>query len=121
MIRLAGTTMHHLLVIRLHAPICLMCSLRRKVLMADGAGPSSEASSASAAAAAAAAEATAREIPQGGGSAAAAASAAAGLAPARGPLVFRDMPNPSLRTPAPVFIKQPQPARGGPRGPASWS
>ena len=59
--------------------------------------------------AAAAAAATGRERPQGGGTGAAAASAAAahaaGLPAVGGPLVFRDMPNLSLRMPAPMFIR----------------
>ena len=79
--------------------------------MEDQAGPSGEQEYQNARDMAAAAAATAREIPQGGGTgaraAAAAASSAAGLPQTRGPMVFREMTNPTLRTPVPMFVKQP--------------
>ena len=80
-----------------------------QVIMTDGASPSDTPFVSNGDAAAAAAEATAREIPQGGGTAARAASSAAsaarGLRPTTGPMVFREVPNPSLRSPAPIFIR----------------
>ncbi|KAK9810597.1 hypothetical protein WJX73_003330 [Symbiochloris irregularis] len=97
--------------------------LGRQVLMEEGtsgAGLMGEQQAQHARDMATAAAATARERPHGGGTAAvaalAAADSAAGLPQTRGPMVFREMTNPTLRTPVPMFVKQPlepPPDQGG--------